>query len=81
MIELPALSVAALKAKLSALQDDCDYPELNDAILRDLTHMTNALKGSAALLPTGFSPASQGRGDLLCLPRSLRRLCWRHARA
>jgi hypothetical protein len=39
MIELPALSVAALKAKLTALQDDCDYPKLNDAILRDLTQM------------------------------------------
>jgi hypothetical protein len=37
MINLPALSVAALKAKLTALQDDCDYPKLNDAILRDLT--------------------------------------------
>ena len=25
MIDLPALSVAALKAQLSALQDDCEY--------------------------------------------------------
>ena len=42
MTELPAFSLAALKAKLAALQDDCEHPELNDAILRDLTLMTNA---------------------------------------
>ena len=42
MTELPARSLVALKTKLSALQDDCEHPELNDAILRDLTHMTNA---------------------------------------
>jgi hypothetical protein len=41
MIDLPALSVAALQAKLTALLDECEEPELNDAIRRDLTQMIN----------------------------------------
>ena len=41
MIDLPALSVAALQAKLTALRDECEEPELNDAIRRDLTQMIN----------------------------------------
>ena len=41
MTELAALSVAGLKAKLSALLCDCDYPELNEAIIRDVINMTN----------------------------------------
>ena len=42
MIDLPALSVAALKAKLTAQRDECEEPELNEAIVRDLVEMTKA---------------------------------------